>query len=47
MRMFENTSFEFVKARTKGYIFSGILILLSIISLGIHGLELGIPLTEP
>lgn len=42
MRIFENANFGFVDSRTKGYIFSGILIVLSIASLFVHGLELGI-----
>lgn len=42
MRIFENTEFSFIPSRTKGYIFSGILILVSIASFFIHGLELGI-----
>ena len=42
MRIFENTHFHFTASRRKGYIFSGILILLSITSLFIHGLEVGI-----
>lgn len=42
MRIFENTDFSFIASRTKGYIFSGILILVSIASFFIHGLELGI-----
>lgn len=42
MRIFEDTNFQFIPNRQKGYIFSGILLLLSIISLGTRGLELGI-----
>jgi preprotein translocase SecF subunit len=42
MRIFENIKFEFVQSRSKGYVFSGILITLSIISLVTHGLEMGI-----
>lgn len=42
MRIFENSSFSFIPNRTKGYIASGILILVSIASFFIHGLELGI-----
>jgi preprotein translocase subunit SecF len=42
MRIFENANFEFVENRTRGYIISGVLILASLISLGIRGLELGI-----
>jgi len=42
MRIFENTEFAFIPSRTKGYITSGILILISIASFFIHGLELGI-----
>jgi preprotein translocase SecF subunit len=42
MRILENSNFQFTAARRKGYIFSAILILASLISLGIHGLEVGI-----
>ena len=42
MRIFENTNYSFVENRRTGYIISGTLILLSIISFFIHGLELGI-----
>ena len=42
MRIFENTKFRFIASRKKGYIFSAILLTISIGSLFIHGLELGI-----
>lgn len=42
MRIFENTDFNFVTNRTTGYVVSGVLIVLSIISFMTRGLELGI-----
>ena len=42
MRLFENTSFPFIQNRKVGYIISSILIIASIASLAIRGLELGI-----
>jgi len=42
MRIFENTKYGFIRSRMKAYIFSGTLIVLSIISLAVHGLKLGI-----
>ncbi|MGB0650270.1 MAG: protein translocase subunit SecF [Rhodothermales bacterium] len=42
MRILENTNFRFIDSRRKGYIISGILILLSLGSLAINGLEVGI-----
>ena len=42
MRIFENTNFRFTELRTRGYITSGILLLVSVISLFVHGLEVGI-----
>ncbi len=42
MRIFENTNIDFIRNRVKAYFFSGVLILLSLASLVIHGLELGI-----
>lgn len=45
MRIFENTHFPFVKHRKKAYVFSGALMLLSIVSLMTRGLELGIDFT--
>ncbi len=42
MRIFENTSFVFIGNRKKGYIFSAILLLLSIGSIVFKGLDLGI-----
>ena len=42
MRIFENTQFRFIQNRKVGYLISGILILLSIGSLFVRGLELGI-----
>ena len=42
MRIFENANFGFVDSRMKGYIFSGLLLVLSVASLFVHGLELGI-----
>ena len=42
MRILENSNFQFTASRRKGYIFSAVLILASLISLGIHGLEVGI-----
>ncbi len=45
MRIFENTHFPFVKHRKKAYVFSGALMLLSVVSLMTRGLELGIDFT--
>ncbi len=42
MRIFENANFSFIQNRTKGYIFSGLLVLASIGSFAVNGLELGI-----
>ena len=42
MRIFENTEFNFVSNRKRGYIFSGVLILISIVGLVTRGLEVGI-----
>ena len=42
MRVFENTSFPFIQNRKVGYIVSSVLIIASIASLVIRGLELGI-----
>ncbi len=42
MRIFETTKFDFIGNRKKAYVFSGILLLLSIGSLIVRGLELGI-----
>jgi preprotein translocase SecF subunit len=42
MRIFENTKIDFIRNRVKAYFFSGVLILLSLASLVVHGLELGI-----
>jgi len=42
MRIFENANFNFVETRRKAYVFSGILIALSLFGLVVHGLELGI-----
>lgn len=42
MRIFENINYGFVQSRTKGYILSGLLIVASLISLAMHGLEMGI-----
>ncbi len=42
MRIFENSTYAFIENRTKAYIFSGTLVVLSLVSLAIHGLELGI-----
>lgn len=42
MRIFENANYQFINNRSRGYIFSGILIAISLISFVIHGLELGI-----
>ncbi len=42
MRIFENANFNFIGNRRKAYIVSGILLLLSIGSLVVRGLELGI-----
>ena len=42
MRIFENTNFNFIGNRKKAYVFSGILLVLSIGSLIARGLELGI-----
>ncbi len=42
MRIFENTDFPFLQNRRIGYMISGILLLLSVASLALRGLELGI-----
>ena len=42
MRIFESTNVQFVASRKVAYIFSGALILLSLISLATRGLEMGI-----
>ena len=42
MRLFENANYRFVSNRQKGYLISGILILLSLISFATRGLERGI-----
>ena len=42
MRLFENADYVFIPNRTKGYIFSAILLTVAILSLGLRGLELGI-----
>ena len=42
MRIFENIDVEFIGRRRAGYIFSSILIVLSIIAFAVRGLELGI-----
>ncbi|MDA1028309.1 MAG: protein translocase subunit SecF [Bacteroidetes bacterium] len=42
MRIFENSNYGFIASRKKGYIFSGILLFISLISFAINGLELGI-----
>ncbi len=42
MRVFENANFNFVESRKKGYIFSGTLLILSLIAFVVRGLEMGI-----
>ncbi len=42
MRIFENTNFNIVESRRKAYIFSGVLLLVSLLSFVVRGLELGI-----
>ena len=42
MRIFENKNYGFIDKRKTGYIVSGTLILLSLVSFAINGLELGI-----
>ena len=42
MRIFENADFNIVESRRRGYIVSGVLILLSLVALVSRGLELGI-----
>lgn len=42
MRILENSNFQFTASRRRGYIISGILILASVVSLFLHGLEVGI-----
>ncbi|MDQ7040440.1 MAG: protein translocase subunit SecF [Rhodothermus sp.] len=42
MRLFENVNIPFVQHRKKAYVFSGLLMLLSLVSLVTRGLELGI-----
>ncbi len=42
MRIFENANWSFVANRNKAYVFSGVLIVLSLFALVVHGLEMGI-----
>ena len=42
MRLFENADYTFIPNRTKGYIFSGILLTVAVLSLAFKGLALGI-----
>lgn len=42
MRIFENINFEFIARRRTGYIVSGLLLALSLVSIATRGLELGI-----
>ncbi len=42
MRLFENVNIPFIQHRKKAYVFSGLLMLLSLVSLVTRGLELGI-----
>jgi len=42
MRILENSNFQFTASRRQGYVISGILILASVVSLFLHGLEVGI-----
>ena len=42
MRIFENANFSFIQNRRVGYVFSGVLLLMSISSFIFNGLELGI-----
>ncbi|MBT3449438.1 MAG: protein translocase subunit SecF [Bacteroidetes Order II. Incertae sedis bacterium] len=42
MRIFENINYEFIGRRKMGYVISGVLILVSLVSFAINGLELGI-----
>ena len=42
MRLFENANYHFISNRRKGYIISGVLILLSLVSFATRGLERGI-----
>ena len=42
MRIFENANYDFIGARKKAYILSGTLILISLISFVVRGVELGI-----
>lgn len=42
MRLFENTNFDFIRFRFIGYICSGVLILLAIITIRVKGLQYGI-----
>jgi preprotein translocase subunit SecF len=42
MRMFENANYDFMGARKKAYIVSSVLMLLSLVSLLVRGLEVGI-----
>jgi preprotein translocase SecF subunit len=42
MRIFENVDFSFIPNRQRAYLFSGVLILASLISFFVRGLELGI-----
>lgn len=42
MRIFENTNFTFIDNRKRAYLFSSILLVLSLVSLVVRGVELGI-----
>lgn len=42
MRLFENANYNIVGSRTKAYVFSGVLLLLGLVSLVVRGLEMGI-----
>ena len=45
MRIFEDTKFSFIPNRTKGYVFSGLLIVLSLASFATRGFQMGIEFT--
>lgn len=42
MRVFENANFNFVNSRKKAYVFSGVLLALSLVAFIVRGLEMGI-----
>lgn len=45
MRIFENTNFDFIQTRHTAYVFSGLLIVASLISFAVRGVDFGIDFT--